>query len=43
MRKKLFLFTAVLIAVFLSGCNQSVDTSKKTETSSIVPPPPRVQ
>ena len=40
MRKKIFLFTAVLIAVFLSGCNQNVDTSKKTEKPSIVPPPP---
>ena len=40
MRKKFFLFTAVLIAVFLSGCNQNVDTAKKTEKPSIVPPPP---
>ena len=39
MRKKFFLFTAVLIAVFLSGCDQNVDTSKKTEKPSIVPPP----
>ena len=38
MRKKIFLFTAVLIAVFLSGCNQNVDTAKKTEKPSIVPP-----
>ena len=42
MRKKIFLFTAVLIAVFLSGCNQNVDTAKKNEKPSIAPPP-RVQ
>ncbi|UTC65128.1 hypothetical protein E4O00_02875 [Treponema sp. OMZ 788] len=42
MRKKMFLFTAVLIAVFLSGCDQNVDTSKKTEKPSIAPPPSSV-
>ena len=40
MRKKFFLFTAVLIAVFLSGCDQNIDTSKKPKSRPSSPPPP---